>query len=160
MRTPQPVPSARRWHRQQIFDRERSVGDPHGWHGRPPRHGTPVTCHNDPGAAKLEPDQSLILPGTPHYGTVRADAWYPVHPVIHGDRGWFKDNWHGQLPILRGTLPRVVAGRLPDGRRPHKTLWLWHAGPPRCRQTSCGAPTSRASTKRELTLRARRERSG
>src|SRR5712671_6746905 len=100
-----------------------------GRNGRPPRHGIPVTCHNDPGAANPEPDESLILPDTPHYGTVRADAWYPVHPLIHGDRGWFKDNWHGELPILRGTLLRVIVERLPDGRKPHKTMWLWHAGP-------------------------------
>jgi hypothetical protein len=107
-------------------------GDPVNWpgrNGRPPRHGIPVTCHNDPGAANPEPDESLILPDTPHYGTVRADAWYPVHPVIHGDRGWFKDHWHGQLPVLRGTLLRVTVEHLPDGRRPHKTMWLWHAGP-------------------------------
>jgi DDE superfamily endonuclease len=107
-------------------------GDPVTWpgrNGRPPRHGIPVTCHNDPGAANPEPDQSLILPGTPHYGTVRADAWYPVHPVIHGDRGWFNDNWHGQLPVLHGTLLRVIVEHLPDGRKPHKTMWLWHAGP-------------------------------
>jgi DDE superfamily endonuclease len=109
-------------------------GDPVTWpgrNGRPPRHGIPVTCHNDPGAANPEPEESLTLPDTPHYGTVRADAWYPVHPVIHGDRGWFKDNWHGQLPVLRGTLLRVTVERLPDGRRPHKTMWLWHAGPAR-----------------------------
>ena len=92
-------------------------GDPVAWsgrNGRPPRHGAPVTCHNDPGAANPEPDESLILPGTPHYGTVRVDAWHPVHPVIHGDRGWFKDHWHGQLPVLRGTLLRVIVERLPE----------------------------------------------
>jgi DDE superfamily endonuclease len=109
-------------------------GDPVTWpgrNGRPPRHGIPVTCHNDPGTANPEPEESLILPGTLHYGTVRVDAWYPVHPVIHGDRGWFNDNWHGQLPVLRGTLLRVIVERLPDGRKPHKTMWLWHAGPAR-----------------------------
>lgn len=52
-----------------------------------------------------------------------------MHPAIHGDRGWFKDNWHGELPILRGTLLRIVVDHLPDGRAPHKTMWLWHAGP-------------------------------
>ena len=107
-------------------------GDPVTWagrNGRPPRHGIPVTCRNDPGAANPEPDESLTLPGTAHYGTVRADAWYPVHPLLHGDRGWFKDHWHGQLPILRGTLLRVTVEHLPDGRKPHKTMWLWHAGP-------------------------------
>lgn len=106
--------------------------DPVTWpgkNGRPATHGIPVTCHNDPGAANPEPDESLLLPGTPLYGTVRVDAWRPVHPVIHGDRGWFKDNWDGKLPVLRGTVLRVIVEHLPGGRKPHKTMWLWHAGP-------------------------------
>jgi DDE superfamily endonuclease len=68
-------------------------GDPVTWpgrNGRPPRHGIPVTCHNEPAAANPEPDESLLLPGTPL---------------------------------------RVVVDHLPDGRPPHKTMWLWHAGP-------------------------------
>ena len=107
-------------------------GDPVPWpgrRGRPRRHGIPVTCHNEPAAANPEPDESLLLPDTPHYGTVRVDAWHSVHPVVHGDRGWFKDNWHGELPVLRGTLLRVLVDHLPGGRPPHKTMWLWHAGP-------------------------------
>ena len=24
---------------------------------------------------------------------------------------------------------RVTVGHLPDGRAPHKSMWLWHAGP-------------------------------
>jgi hypothetical protein len=107
-------------------------GDPVTWpgrNGRPPRHGIPVTCHDDPAAANPEPDESLLLPDTPHYGTVRVDAWHPVHPIVHGDRGWFKDNWHGELPVLRGTLLRVLVEHLPDGRPPRKTMWLWHSGP-------------------------------
>jgi hypothetical protein len=31
--------------------------------------------------------------------------------------------------VLRGTLVHVTAERLPDGRDPHRQLWLWHAGP-------------------------------
>jgi hypothetical protein len=107
-------------------------GDPVTWpgrNGRPRRHGIPVTCCNDPARPDPEPDESLILPDTPHYGTVRVDAWRGVHPLIHADRGWFKDNWHGELPILRGTLLRVLVDHLPDGRKPRKTMWLWHAGP-------------------------------
>jgi DDE superfamily endonuclease len=107
-------------------------GDPVTWpgrNGRPPRHGTPVTCHDDPGQANPEPGESLTLPDTPLYGTVRVDAWRPVHPLVHGDRGWFKDNRDGELPILRGTLLRVLVEHLPDGRPPRKTMWLWHAGP-------------------------------
>jgi DDE superfamily endonuclease len=106
-------------------------GDPVTWpgkHGRPGKHGIPVTCHNDPGEANPEPDESLILPGTPLYGTVRVAAWRGVHPLIHGDRGWFA-GWDGDLPVLRGTLLRVSVEHLPDGRAPHKTMWLWHAGP-------------------------------
>jgi hypothetical protein len=87
-----------------------------------------VTCHNDPGQANPEPDESLVLPDTPLYGTVRVGAWHQVHPLIHGDRGWFA-GWDGELPVLRGTVLRVKVERLPDGRAPHKTMWLWHAGP-------------------------------
>jgi len=106
-------------------------GDPATWPGktgRPGKHGTTVTCHNDPGKANPEPDESLTLPDTPLYGTVRVDGWRGVHPLIHGDRGWFA-GWNGELPILRGTVLRVIVERLPDGRKPHKTMWLWHAGP-------------------------------
>ena len=58
-------------------------GDPVTWpgrNGRPPRHGIPVTCHNEPAAANPEPDESLLLPDTPHYGTVRVDAWHTCTP--------------------------------------------------------------------------------
>ena len=106
--------------------------DPVTWpgkRGRPGKHGMPVTCHNDPGQANPEPDESLLLPDTPLYGTVRVDAWHQVHPLIHGDRGWFAGNWDGDLPVLHGTVLRVRVDHLPDGRAPHKTMWLWHAGP-------------------------------
>jgi hypothetical protein len=73
------------------------------------------------------PDEELTLPDTPLYGTVRAEAWHDVHPQVHGDRGWFAGR--DKLPVLRGTLVHVTAERLPDGRDPHRQLWLWHAGP-------------------------------
>ena len=105
--------------------------DPVSWpgkRGRPGKHGMPVTCHNDPGQANPEPDESVILPGTPQYGTVRVDAWRDVHPLIHGDRGYFA-GWDGELPVLRGTVLRVTVEHLPDGRTPPRPMWLWHAGP-------------------------------
>ena len=74
-----------------------------------------------------EPDEELTLPDTPLYGTVRAEAWHRVHPLIHGDRGWFAGR--KELPVLRGTLVHVTVERLPDGRDPHRAMWLWHAGP-------------------------------
>jgi len=105
--------------------------DPVTWpgkRGRPGKHGMPVTCAGDRGQANPEPDQSLTLPGTPRYGTVRVDAWRQVHPLIHGDRGYFA-GWDGDLPVLRGTVLRVTVDRLPDGRTRPKPMWLWHAGP-------------------------------
>jgi len=118
-----------------------------GKNGRPGHHGTAIHC---PGPADFaaaaagpgprgrkkplppnpEPDEALLLPDTPRYGTVRAEAWHRVHPLIHGDRGWFKDHWHEKsMPVLRGTLIHVTVDRLPDGRAPEKAMWLWHAGP-------------------------------
>jgi len=99
-----------------------------GKKGRPGKHGMAVACGNNPQQANPEPGETLVLPDTPRYGTVRVGAWREVHPLIHGDRGYFA-GWDGELPVLRGTVLRVTVGHLPDGRAPHKTMWLWHAGP-------------------------------
>ena len=121
--------------------------DPVTWdgrYGRPARRGAAVHClepeHFTAAAAgsgprgrkkplppNPEPDETLVLPDTPLYGTVRAEAWHCVHPLIHGDRGWFAGR--KELPVLRGTLVHVTVERLPDGRDPHRAMWLWHAGP-------------------------------
>jgi hypothetical protein len=117
-----------------------------GRYGRPARRGAAVHCLEPAGFAAAaaggssgprgrkkplppnpEPDETLTLPGTPLYGTVRAEAWHRVHPLIHGDRGWFAGRKN--LPVLRGTLVHVTVERLPDGRDPHRAMWLWHAGP-------------------------------
>ena len=108
--------------------------DPITWpgkKGRPGKHGMPVTCHNDPADANPEPDESLALPDTPLYGTVRVGAWHGVHPLIHGDRGWFAA-WDGELPVLRGTVLRVKVERLPDGRDRTRPCGYGTPGPPRC----------------------------
>jgi hypothetical protein len=121
--------------------------DPVTWdgrHGRPARRGAAVHClepedftaaaagsgprgRKKPLPPNPEPGETLVLPGTPLYGTVRAEAWHRVHPQIHGDRGWFAGR--KDLPVLRGTLVHVTVERLPDGRDPHRAMWLWHAGP-------------------------------
>jgi hypothetical protein len=115
-----------------------------GKDGRPPRRGAAVHClepadfaaaaggsgprgRKKPLPPNPEPDEELTLPDTPLYGTVRAGAWHRVHPLIHGDRGWFAGR--KKLPVLPGTLVHVTVERLPDGRDPHRTMWLWHAGP-------------------------------
>ena len=121
--------------------------DPVTWegrYGRPARRGAAVHClepadfaaaaacssprgRKKPLPPNPEPDETLTLPDTPLYGTVRAKAWHDVHPLIHGDRGWFACRKH--LPVLRGTLVHVTVERLPDGRDPHRAMWLWHACP-------------------------------
>jgi hypothetical protein len=114
-----------------------------GKNGRPARRGPAVHClepadfaadtgqgpkgRKKPLPPNPEPGEALILPDTPLYGTVRAEAWHGVHPLVHGDRGWFAGRKH--LPVLRGTLIHVTVERLPDGRDPHRSMWLWHAGP-------------------------------
>src|SRR5690348_8455435 len=121
--------------------------DPVTWdgrYGRPARRGAAVHClepedftaaaagtrprgRKKPLPPNPEPGETLVLPDTPLYGTVRAGAWHRVHPLIHGDRGWFEGR--KDLPVLRGTLVHVTVERLPDGRDPHRAMWLWHAGP-------------------------------
>jgi hypothetical protein len=115
-----------------------------GKYGRPPRRGAAVHClepadfaaaeagsgprgRKKPLPPNPEPDEELALPDTPLYGTVRAEAWHRVCPLIHGDRGWFAGREN--LPVLPGTLVHVTVERLPDGRDPHRAMWLWHAGP-------------------------------
>ena len=121
--------------------------DPVTWdgrYGRPARRGAAVHClepedftaaaagsrprgRKKPLPPNPEPGETLVLPDTPLYGTVRAEAWHRVHPLIHGDRGWFAGR--KDLPVLRGTLVHVTVERLPDGRDPHRAMWLWHTGP-------------------------------
>ena len=107
--------------------------DPITWPGktgRPGKHGMRRHLPQRPRPGQPRTRSSpCCLPDTPLYGTVRVGAWHQVHPLIHGDRGWFAENWDGELPVLRGTVLRVRVEHLPDGRKPHKTMWLWHAGP-------------------------------
>ncbi|MEU7827742.1 transposase [Nonomuraea sp. NPDC049129] len=102
--------------------------DPLTWPGkvgRPGKFGQRIKCVDEP---QPEPDEELLLPGTTRYGTVRIACWRGIHPKVHGGRTYFAD-WQGDLPIIKGNLIRVQVERLPDGRTPHQTLWLWHAGP-------------------------------
>ena len=123
--------------------------DPVTWpgkNGRPGKHGMPLTCHNSPGQANPEPDESLMLPDTPRYGTVRVAAWHQVHPLIHGDRGYFA-GWEGDLPVLRGTVLRVIVITCPTAAPRTRRCGCGTPGPARCPLTSYGAPTWPASTK-------------
>ena len=120
--------------------------DPVTWdgrYGRPARRGAAVHCL-EPGrfaaaAGERPPGPEEAAAPEPGAGRGPDPARYPalrhrprrglarVHPLIHGDRGWFEGR--KDLPVLRGTLVHVTVERLPDGRDPHRAMWLWHAGP-------------------------------
>jgi hypothetical protein len=53
-------------------------------------------------------------------GTVRAEAWHDVEPLVHGDRGRFADR--KRLPVLHVTLVHVTVERLPDCGDPHRQM--------------------------------------
>ena len=91
------------------------------------RRGSGPRGRKKPLPPNPEPGETLVLPDTRLYGTVRAEAWHDVRPLIHGDRGWFAGR--EDLPDLPGTLIHVTVERLPDGRDPHRAMWLWHACP-------------------------------
>src|SRR5438445_6303201 len=62
-------------------------------------------------------------------GTMTVRAWTGLHQKLGSclSRGQLAQR--PVLPIVRGTVLQVVVDHLPDGRKPPKDLWLWHAGP-------------------------------
>jgi hypothetical protein len=77
------------------------------------------------------PDQLLIMPDTTHYGRVEVRAWHRMHQKVQRN-GYFAGlgaELFTRLPIIEGTVIEVRVERLPDGRSPHRTMWLWHSGP-------------------------------
>jgi DDE superfamily endonuclease len=77
------------------------------------------------------PDQLLVVPGTSRYGRVEVRAWRGMHQKVQRT-GYFARLEAGQftrLPVIEGTVIEVRVERLPDGRSPHRTMWLWHSGP-------------------------------
>jgi hypothetical protein len=125
--------------------------DPVAWpgkKGRPGKHGTPVTCHNDPARANPEPDESLTLPGTPLYGTVRVRPGLapgaPPHP--RRPRLLRRLGWRAARPARH----RASRHRRSPARRPHPAqddVAVARRARARCHPTSYGAPTWPASTK-------------
>lgn len=87
--------------------------------GRPPRHG-PLMRMVEP-ATWPEPAVTTQTETT-RYGTATATAWKRLHPRLARRAGW--ENHTGQLPIIEGTLIRLVVDHLPGDRNP-KPVWLW-----------------------------------
>ena len=87
--------------------------------GRPSRHG-PEFRLVDP-ASWPEPTVTTTT-DTTRYGRAVATAWDRLHPRLTHRAAW--EDHVGQLPILEGTLLRLVVDHLPGERNP-KPLWLW-----------------------------------
>jgi len=56
-------------------------------------------------------------------------AWTALHQRLTRTGRWANHPTDQSLPIVRGTVIQIVVDYLPDGRKPPKDLWLWHAGP-------------------------------
>jgi hypothetical protein len=87
--------------------------------GRPGRHG-PVIDLDQP--ATHPPAAVSTVTDTNRYGQAFADAWDRAHQQLQRRAGWA--NHEGQLPVVEGTLIRLVVDRLPGDRNP-KPVWLW-----------------------------------
>jgi hypothetical protein len=90
------------------------------------RHGRELSC-SDP-AKRPTPDAEFTVEST-RYGMVTVRAWRGLHQKLTRIGRWAGYPEGQRLPIVRGTVIQVVVERLPDGRKPSKDLWLWHAGP-------------------------------
>ncbi len=92
--------------------------------GRPRRHGQRRKLSE---AAGWPPaDQTHVVPDTDRYGRVEVRAWHGLHQKLQA-RGRFAGE--DAPEIVKGTVIQVKVERLPDGRVPHKTLWLWWTAP-------------------------------
>jgi len=80
-----------------------------------------------------DPDEVLVVPDSRRYGRVEVRAWHDMHQKVHRE-GYFAEHFPDKftrLPIIEGTVIEVRLEHLPDGRVPHRPLWLRHSGPER-----------------------------
>ncbi|MGH3448602.1 MAG: NF041680 family putative transposase [Nocardioidaceae bacterium] len=87
--------------------------------GRPPRHGG-LFRFTDPGTWHT-PSVTTSTP-TQRYGTAAVTAWDRMHPRLTHRSAWLGHD--GLLPVIEGTLIRLVVEYLPGDRNP-KPVWLW-----------------------------------
>lgn len=77
------------------------------------------------------PDEYLVVAKSHRYGRVEVRAWHGMHQKVQRE-GYFAEHFPGKftrLPIIEGTVIEVRVEHLPDGRAPHRPMWLWHSGP-------------------------------
>jgi DDE superfamily endonuclease len=88
--------------------------------GRAPRHGAPVRC-GDP--ATWDGAQVSLAADSPRYGPLSVTGWQRAHQKLTRQSGGW-ERWHGELPVIEGTLIRLQVEHLPGDRSP-EPLWLW-----------------------------------
>jgi hypothetical protein len=92
--------------------------------GRPRRHGERRKLSE---ADTWPPADQTHIVDTDRHGRVEVRAWHGLHQKLQA-RGHFAGE--DAPEVVTGTVIQVKVERLPDGRLPHKTLWLWWTAPP------------------------------
>lgn len=87
--------------------------------GRPAKHGGEFHFA-DPDT--WPPPDVVTSTDTSRYGTASATGWDRLHPRLTRRAAWL--DYDGDLPVLQGTLIRLVVDHLPGDGDP-KPLWLW-----------------------------------
>jgi hypothetical protein len=87
--------------------------------GRSRRHG-PVVDLDKPATHPVSAVSTVT--DTARYGKAFVDAWDRAHQQLQRRAGWA--DHRGELPVVEGTLVRLVVDRLPSDRNP-KPVWLW-----------------------------------
>lgn len=116
------------------------VYDPKG--GRPPKHGGEFVF-GDP--ATWGTEQAVTVTDTRLYGKATAQAWDRLHPRLTRRAAWLGHD--GPLPIIEGTVIRLVVEKLPSGGVNKPSGCGGRAPvPPSRTSTGVGSPSSAAST--------------
>lgn len=89
---------------------------------RPPKHGGEFII-SDP--ATWGNEQAVTATDTPLYGKATAQAWDRLHPRLTRRAAWLDHD--GPLPIIEGTIIRLVVEKLPSGAV-NKPVWVWWSG--------------------------------
>jgi hypothetical protein len=96
------------------------IYDPKG--GRPPKHGGEFVF-GDP--ATWDTEHVVTITNTRLYGKATAQAWDRLHPRLTRRAAWTGHD--GPLPIIEGTVIRLIVEKLPSGGV-NKPVWLWWSG--------------------------------
>ncbi|WEH43350.1 hypothetical protein PZB77_29795 [Streptomyces sp. AM 2-1-1] len=95
-------------------------GPPKG--GRPPEHGAEFVF-GDP--ATWGTEQAVTTTDTRLHEKAAAQAWARPHPRLTRRAAWLDHD--GPLPLIKGTVIRLIVEKLPSGGV-NKPVWLWWSG--------------------------------